>query len=48
MKVYDGVLAAPIPVDVLATIATIVDRELLASLDQPPCMSVPTGFLVEV
>lgn len=48
MKAYEGVVAAPIPREVLAAIAALVDRELPSDPCSPPCPPLAAGSLVEV
>lgn len=48
MKAYDGMFAAPIPLNILAAIAAMVDCQMPSSLDVSPCATVSAGCLLEV
>jgi hypothetical protein len=41
MKAYNKVFVMPIPIDILRAIASIVDREIPADPDAPPCTVLP-------
>jgi hypothetical protein len=47
MKTYEGIFATPIPLPVLAAIATLVDRELPIDVTMSPITLVPASRPIE-